>query len=94
MSENTLSVIKYISIVIIALASILLIFEYAQIFQIKQLESELNQKLVESTARYEELEKYKENITENKQELTEEYFRENMQLIKNDEIYIDFNLYA
>lgn len=94
MSENTLSVIKYISIVIIALASILLIFEYAQIFQIKQLESELNQKLVESTARYEELEKYKENITENKQELTEEYFREDMQLIKNDEIYIDFNLYA
>ena len=90
MSDSTLKIIKYISLSIIIVTGILLIFMYFQMFKIREFTNKLDSQLYDLTIKEEQLNKYKENLLENKDNLIEDYLRKDLSMVKKDETLIKY----
>lgn len=90
MNDNLLSIIKYASLVVIAITTILLCFLYAQIFKINNFTNQLNSKLYELTLREETLNNYKEDLIKNKDKMIDDYLKKDLNMIKENETLIEY----
>lgn len=90
MTENTLKLIKYFSISIICITTILLIFMYVQMFKVKEFTTQLDNQLNEMTKKEEQINKYKENLIKNKDKIIEDYLRKDLLMVKENETLIKY----
>lgn len=91
MSNDTFRVLKYITISILTLCSVILILEYVIIFQIKSDNAKLKNELEIVCKKNEQLSSYNEYLQANKDYLSDNYFREEKDMVKNGETIINYN---
>lgn len=90
MKEHYFEIIKYSSIVIICICFVINIFSYISLFNLRNTNNNLKNQLNEISTKYEKACENYEYLITNKDEINEEYLREEENLVKKDEIVINF----